>query len=98
MKWIQRSMVALLLAGPLSLGLAGPAAASTQLGDGLVNVQIGDISVLDNANIGVAADIVAQVCGISVSNVAVLAEQVDKSGKSRTVCTTKDGQDVVITN
>jgi hypothetical protein len=91
-------MVALLLAGPLSLGLAGPAAAATQIGDGLVNVQIGDISVLDNANIGVAADIVAQVCGISVSNVAVLAEQVDKSGRSRTVCTTKDGQDVVITN
>jgi hypothetical protein len=91
-------MVALLLAGALALGLAGPAAASTQIGDGLVNVQIGDISVLDNANIGVAADIVAQVCGVSVSNVAVLAEQVDRSGKSKTVCTTKDGQDVVISN
>jgi hypothetical protein len=90
-------MVALLIAGPLSLGLAGPAAAQTAIGDGLVNVQIGDIEVLNNANIGVAADIAAQVCGVSVSNVAVLAEQVDKSGRSRTVCT-KDGQDVVITN
>jgi len=90
-------MVALIVAGTLSLGLAGPEAA-TAIGDGLVNVQIGDIEVLNNANIGVAADIVAQACGVNVSNVAVLAEQVDRSGKSKTVCTTTDGQDVVITN
>jgi hypothetical protein len=96
MKWIQRSMVALLLAGALSLGLVGPAVAQVNVGDGLVNVQIGNVSILNNLNIGVAAEIVAQICDISVSNVAVLAEQVDKSGKSRTVCTS-NGQDIIIT-
>jgi hypothetical protein len=96
MKWMQRNIVALVVAGTLSVGLAGTGVAQVNVGDGLVSVQIGKITVLDNANIGVAADIVAQVCGISVSNVAVLAEQVDKSGKPRTVCSTTDGQDVII--
>jgi hypothetical protein len=87
-------MVALLLAGALSLSLAGPAAAQL-VGDGLVTVNIGNVQVLNNLSIGVAADIVAQLCDISVSNVAVLAEQVDKSGKDRTVCTA-NGQAIVI--
>jgi hypothetical protein len=42
MKWIQRSIVALLVAGALSLGLAGPAAAQPINQDGLVNVFMGD--------------------------------------------------------
>jgi hypothetical protein len=97
MKWLQRNLVALVVAGALSVGLAGPAAAQVAIGDGLVNVQIGDIEVLKNSNIGIAAEVVAQVCGISISNVAVLAEQVDRGGRERTVCTSQ-GQDVVISN
>jgi hypothetical protein len=96
MKWMQRNIVALVVAGALSLGLVGPAVAQVNVGDGLVNVQIGNVSVLNNVDIGVAAGIVAQICDISVSNVAVLAEQVDKSGKSRTVCTA-NGQDIILT-
>jgi hypothetical protein len=91
MKWMQRSIVALLVAGALSLGLTGPATAQVQVQDGLVNVAIGDIEVLNNANIGIAAEVAAQVCGLRVSNVAVLAEQVDNSGRTRTVCTTDQG-------
>jgi hypothetical protein len=92
-------MQALLLVGPLALGLARPASAQTTgFGDGLVTVQIGNITILKNAQIGVAADIADQICGLSVSNVAVLAEQVDGSGRERMVCTTTDGQDVSITN
>jgi hypothetical protein len=51
MKRMQRSIVALLVAGALSLSLAGPAAAQINVSDGLVNVQIGNVSVLNNLNI-----------------------------------------------
>jgi hypothetical protein len=98
MQWIQRHMVALLVAAPLALGFAGPAAAQLQISDGLVNVTIGDIEVLNNANIGVAAQVAATVCGVKVSNVAVLAEIVDRSGTSRTVCDTDQGPVVISQN
>ena len=97
MKWMRRSIVALLVAGALSLSLVGPAAAQTTVGDGLVNVAIGDIEVLNNSNIGIAAEVAAQVCGVRVSNVAVLAEQVDNSGRTRTVCESDQGP-VTISN
>jgi hypothetical protein len=77
---MQRSIVALLVAGTLSLGLAGPAAAQQeQEQDGLVNVAVGNIS-LEDVNVGVAANLVATVCGIKVGPMAVLAVQVDRSG------------------
>ena len=98
MKWIQRSMAALLVAGPLALGFAGPVVAQVQVQDGLVNVAIGDIEVLNNANIGVAAEVAAQVCGLRVSQVAVLAEQVDRSGGSRTVCRSPQGPVIISQN
>jgi hypothetical protein len=98
MKWMQRSIVALLVAGALSLGFAGPAPAQVQVQDGLVNVAIGDIEVLNNANIGIAAEVAAQVCGVKVSQIAVLAEQVDRSGGTRTVCTTDQGPVIISQN
>jgi hypothetical protein len=42
---------------------------------GLVNVSLGDVSVLNNVNLGVAANIAATACNVSVP-VAVLAQQV----------------------
>lgn len=98
MKWIQRNIVGLTVAGALSLGLVGAAAAQTTVGDGLVNVAIGDISVLDNANIGIAAEVAAQVCGLKVSQVAILAEQVDRSGGQRTVCDSDQGPVIISQN
>jgi hypothetical protein len=95
MKRMQRNMVALLLVGLLSLGLVGPVAAQVNVGSGLVNVQIGNVSILNNLNVGVAAEIVAQICDISISNVAVLAEQVVRTGRERTVCTA-NGQPIII--
>jgi hypothetical protein len=88
LKWIQRSIVALLVAGALLLGLAGPAAAQRQAG--LVNVNIGDITIED-VNVGVAAQIAANVCGVAVGPVAILAEQVVRSGETRTVCQSDQG-------
>ena len=96
---MQRSIGALLVAGSLSLGFVGPAAAQINTAeDGLVTVQIGNVSILNNLNIGVAADIVAQLCDVSISNIAVLAEQVDRRGGSRTVCQNDDGPIIIRQN
>jgi hypothetical protein len=57
--------------------------------NGLVNVAIGDVNILNNADIGVAAQLAANICGVKV--VAVLGTAVDRSGDARTVCTTDQG-------
>lgn len=70
----------------LSVGLAAPANAQVEQ-DGLVNVAIGDITISD-INIGVAANIAANVCGeLQVGPIAVLGAAVDRSGDTEVVCT-----------
>ena len=85
MKWMQRSIVVLLVAGALSLGLAGPAPAQVQ--DGLVNVMVGDVTILQDVNIGIAALVVATICDVKVGPVAVLGRAVDLSSAPDQVCT-----------
>jgi hypothetical protein len=70
--------------------VATPASAATQTQEGLVNVAVGDITISD-INVGVAANIAATVCGVKVGPVAVLGQAVDRSGGTRTVCTTDAG-------
>lgn len=86
-------------AGTLFLlgAVAGPSQAkdNTTINDGLVNVTVGDVTVTDT--IDVAAAIAANVCGVNVSNVAILGTAVDASGKKETVCRNEDGK-VTITN
>jgi hypothetical protein len=74
---------ATLLSGMLTMGVAAPAMAQQ---NGLVNVEIGDVTILEDVTIGVAAGIAANVCGVRVGPVAILATQVDASGGQRTVC------------
>jgi hypothetical protein len=69
--------------------LASPAQAQEQ--DGLVNVVIGDVTILEDVNVGVAAQVAANVCGVKVGPVAVLGQAVDRSGRTETVCTTEQG-------
>jgi hypothetical protein len=83
--------VSALMGAAVLFSPASPAAAQVAVQDGLVNVAIGDVTIAEDVNIGVAANIAAQVCGVQVKNVAVLATQVDRSGGSRTVCETAQG-------
>ena len=69
----------------MSLGGAS-AAPSTTTQDGLVNVAAGDVTILQDVNAAVAAQVVANVCGVQVGPLAILATQVDVSGVSQTVC------------
>jgi hypothetical protein len=75
------------LVSPAAPALAAPAAVpEAQLQNGLVNVVVQDIEtgdILSNntVNVAVAANLVAQVCGIT-ANAAILAVQlVDQSGQ-----------------
>jgi hypothetical protein len=89
----KKFLVSLCATGML-FGAATPAIGQEQ--DGLVNVMIGDVTITDAVDIGVAAQVAANVCGVKVGPVAVFATQVDRSGAMRTVCETEQG-DVTIT-
>jgi hypothetical protein len=85
----RRIAASLSVSAVLLAGAAAPAGAQVQ--DGLVNVAIGDIEILNDANVGVAAQVAANVCGVKVGPVAVLGRAVDRSGATETVCTTDQG-------
>ena len=90
--YVRKSMLSLVTASALVTGVALPAhAANNARQNGLVNVAVGDVSVLNNANIGVAAGVAATICGVKVGPVAVLGTAVDRSGTTQTVCTTAAG-------
>jgi hypothetical protein len=89
--YIRKSMLSLVTASALVTGVALPAnAANNAQQDGLINLAVGDVNVLNDANIGVVAQVAANVCGVNVGPVAVLGRAVDRSGATTTVCTTGD--------
>ena len=94
----RKTMLTLAASGAVVMGAAAPASASTQLGDGLINVQVGDITVTDVVDVQVAAEVAANICGVEVGPVAVLGTAVDADGASRTVCTNDQDQLVRLTN
>jgi hypothetical protein len=91
MKKTKRFFATLSATAMMAFAVAGPAGAQPVDQDGLVNVAIGDIEILNDANIGVAAQVAANVCGVNVGPVAVLGRAVDRSGETRTVCETDQG-------
>jgi hypothetical protein len=64
------------------LGVAG---AQPNFQNGLVNLAVGDVTVLEQVGIGVAANVAAEICDVSVP-VNVLGEQI-RAGQDVTVCT-----------
>ena len=90
---IRRTAAALTSAAALSItgvAMVTPAQAAVQNQDGLVNVAIGDITIQD-VNVGVAATIAAQICGVQVGPVVLLAQRVDATSTQRTVCESDQG-------
>ena len=75
---LRKKALAVITASTLALGMAGAPIASAQQ-NGLVNVDVGNINIARNVGVGVAANVIAQVCGIQV-NAAVLADQVVRNG------------------
>lgn len=92
MNGIAKKTVVTLFASATLLGGASAAhAAPNQTQDGLVNVAVGDVTILQDVNVGVAAQVAATICGVKVGPVAVLGTAVDAGGPTRTVCTTDQG-------
>jgi hypothetical protein len=79
------------LAVTAGLGLASAQPDTDTAQDGLVNVAIGDIGVLENVDLAAAAQIAAGVCDIEVGPVNALAQAADVEGAEQSVCTNNLG-------
>jgi hypothetical protein len=87
----KKAVVTVFASATLLSGATAASAAPNQQQDGLINVAIGDVTILENVDIGVAAQVAASICGVKVGPVAVLGTAVDASGTTSTVCTTDQG-------
>ncbi|MGH3457808.1 hypothetical protein [Aeromicrobium sp.] len=72
-------------------GVATPASAQPVIQDGLVNVSVGNVTILKNVNVGVAAQVAAEVCGVDVGPIAVLGNAVDAGDGPATICHSAQG-------
>ena len=98
-----RKLLATLVVGG-ALAVAAPASASAQgQQDGLVNVMVGDVTILENVNVAAAVQAVITACDlVDASNVQVAllarATQVDRSGRSATFCRSDAGPVRIVQN
>jgi hypothetical protein len=87
------------LVGGLVIGTAvllapvSGAEAQVNIGDGLVNVQVGDVTILQNVTIDAAVAAVVQLCpSVAVQNVTLLATEVDqRGGATQAFCNATSG-------
>ena len=86
---IKLIVLSIISASLLVVGISPAAAANNSQQTGLVNVSLGDVDILNNVNLAVAANIAATVCGVNIP-VAVLAQQVFVDG-DETICETDAG-------
>ena len=93
---IRRTSSVVVATGLIFTGALGAQAQAQVKQDGLVNVNVGNVTILEDVRVGVVANIVAQICGVKVGPVAVLGRAVDRSGDTNTVCRT-DGAPIKIT-
>ena len=79
---IRKMLLAPVLAGALAVGTA----CEPTVQDGLVNVRIGDVTILEDVNVNVAANVVAQICGVSVPVAVAVIAGVDQDSEPATFC------------
>ena len=87
--WARKAVVPV-FAGAAVLAAATPAAAQPNQ-DGLINVAVGDVTILEDVRVALGAQVAAQLCGINVGPVVVLGRAVDRGGPTETVCETDQG-------
>ena len=95
---VKRTAAGAVLGGSLlftGMGLAN-AAPPVNLQDGLVNVGVGNVTVAKDVNVGVAAQILAAVCGTDVT--AAVLGGVDQTGQPQTFCSLPGGPLTVTQN
>jgi hypothetical protein len=95
---VKRTTAGAVLGGSLlfsGMGIAN-AAPPVNLQDGLVNVGVGNVTIAKDVTVGVAAQVLAAVCGTDVT-AAVLGE-VDQTGTPQTFCDLHSGPLAVTQN
>lgn len=86
----------------MTMATALPASATGQ--DGLVNVNTGNITILQDVNVAAVVPVVAQLCSINLNvpaNLAVLSQavqKVDATSTSHTVCRIIGGDVKIVQN
>ena len=99
MNSLAKKSIATVFAGTVvAVGVASPASAQTKQ-DGLVNVVVGDVTILEDVNVGVAASVAATLCDlVDVGAVNVLAVNTDTFSRTSTVCRTEAGKVRLVQN
>ena len=92
---LRKKAAGLATAITLAVGMTAAPVAHGQQQQGLVNVNVGDVTILQDVGIGVAANVAANICGVQV-NAAVIAEQVVRNQEPLAVCEIGD-QDAAVT-
>ncbi len=82
-------ILSMLAASLLVVGVSSAAAQNNSQQAGLVNISTGDVALLNNVNLAVAANIAATVCDVNIP-VALLAQQV-VADDGDTICSTASG-------
>jgi hypothetical protein len=77
---MKRALVATVFAGTtlLSGGTAVAQPPPDVVQDGLVNVNVGDVTILEDVRVAVAAQVTALICGVQVGPVVILGRAVDR--------------------
>lgn len=73
-----------------AVAVPSQAVRNTTFQDGLVNVNVGDVNVLNDVDVAAVVGIAANICGVDVGPIAAgvlgQARAVDASGRDRTIC------------
>ncbi|WP_349269714.1 hypothetical protein MPNTM1_00096 [Mycolicibacterium parafortuitum] len=98
MSFVKNAAAGAVLGGSLlfTAGLGMAQAQPVDAPDGLVNLSVGDVTLLQGVTADTAATAAGALCGVEPTDVSALASQVDDEGNAQTVCSGLPGGDLVV--
>lgn len=98
MNFVKNAAAGAVLGGSLlfTAGLGMATAQPAEAPDGLVNLSVGDVTLLESVSADTAATAASALCGAVPADVSALATQVDGEGAQQTVCPGLPGGDLVV--
>jgi hypothetical protein len=98
MSVVKNAAAGAVLGGSLlvTAGLGMATAQPVEAPDGLVNLSVGDVTLLENVTADTAATAAGALCGAVPAEVSALATQVDGEGAEQIVCSGLPGGDLVL--
>ncbi len=98
MSFVKNAAAGAVLGGSLlfTAGLGMAQAQPADGADGLVNLSIGELTLLQSVTADTAATAASALCGAVPADVSALATQVDAEGNQQTVCSGLPGGDLVV--